>query len=106
MRTYPLPEWRQGECLEALYREFSARTTGGHSPALQRLVNWLRSEPMEGKLAVLCVVPHREWALIRMNGRGRPISLLGERYTDIDEAERAIFRHRVRARLGYDLGAD
>lgn len=101
MKTYIPPEWRQGEHLEWLYRQFSAQTTGQHSPALQRLVNWLRSEPMEGKLAVLCTVPHQQWVLVRMHGRGKPISVLGESFCDMDDAERAIFRHRVRARLGY-----
>ena len=106
MSTYAPPEWRQGEHLEALYREFRVKTTGQHSPALQRLINWLRSEPMEGKLAVLCIEPHKKWVLVRMNGRGLPISCLGETFSDIDDAERAIFRHRVRARLGYAIRAE
>ncbi|MCW5221645.1 hypothetical protein [Verminephrobacter aporrectodeae] len=103
MNPYVPPEWRQGPHLQALYREFRAKTTGQHSPALQRLINWLRSEPMQGKLALLCSVPHQEWLLVRMNGRGLPISHLGERYRDIDAAECAIFRRRVRDRLGYTI---
>lgn len=101
MATHIPAEWRQGAYLESLYQEFCAQTTGQHSAALQRLLNWLRSEPMEGKLAVLCTTPHRHWVLVRMQGRGRPLSVLGERFTDIDAAERAIFRHRVRERLGH-----
>lgn len=105
MNPYLPPEWRQGERLEALYREFSAKTTGQHSPALQRLLNWLRSDPMEGKLALLCTAAHTQWVLIRMNGRGRPISRLGQTFCNIDDAERAIFRQRVRERLGYAICA-
>src|SRR6218665_2543100 len=101
MNPYVPAEWRQGEHLQALYREFCVKTTGQHSPALQRLINWLRSDPMQGKLALLCTVPHKEWQLVRMNGRGLPMSRLEETYHDIDDAERAIFRHRVRARLRY-----
>src|SRR6218665_1861508 len=105
MNPYVPAEWRQGEHLQALYREFCVKTTGQHSPALQRLINWLRSDPMQGKLALLCTVPHKEWQLVRMNGRGLPMSRLEETYHDIDDAERAIFRHRVRARLGYAPGS-
>src|SRR6218665_1274635 len=105
MNPYVPAEWRQGEHLQALYREVCVKTTGQHSPALQRLINWLRSDPMEGKLALRCTVPHREWQLPGMNGRGLPMSRLEETYHDIDDAERAIFRHRVRARLGYAVPA-
>src|SRR6218665_2543834 len=86
MNPYVPAEWRQGEHLQALYREFCVKTTGQHSPALQRLINWLRSDPMQGKLALLCTVPHKEWQLVRMNGRGLPMSRLEETYHDIDDA--------------------
>ena len=99
----PVEEWSDEAHLEALYREFASKTTGQHSLGLQRLVNWLRSDAMEGKLALLCTVPHREWVLIQMNGRGHAITQLGDVFHDIDEAERAIFRRRVKLRLGYEI---
>jgi hypothetical protein len=99
----PVQEWSNEAHLEALYKEFAAKTTGQHSLGLQRLINWLRSDAMEGKLALLCTVPHREWVLIQMNGRGHPITRLDEVFHDIDDAERAIFRRRVQMRLGYTI---
>jgi hypothetical protein len=102
----PLPEILTASRLEALYEEFAAKTTGQHSQDLQLLVNWLRGEPMTGKLALLCTVPHREWTLIRMNGRGLPVTRLDEVYHDIDEAERAIFRLRIKMRVGYEIRGD
>ncbi|HTJ92511.1 MAG TPA: ABC transporter permease [Pararobbsia sp.] len=89
--------------LENLYREFSANTTGQHSASLQLIINWLRSDAMQGKLALLCTRPHQEWELIRMNGRGSPITRLGEVFHDIDDAERAIFRRRIKERVGYSI---
>lgn len=99
----PVAELLSPQRLEDLYREFSANTTGQHSADLQRVVNWLRSEPMEGKLALLCTVPHREWVLVRMNGRGKPMTRLDEKFHDIDDAERTIFRRRIEARVGYPI---
>src|SRR6218665_3792887 len=105
MNPYVPAEWRQSEHPEALYPEFCVKTTGQHSPALQRLINWLRRDPMQGKLALLCTVPHKEWQLVRMNGRGLPMSCLEGTYHDRDDAGRAIFGQRVRTRLGYALPA-
>jgi hypothetical protein len=100
----PVAELLNPQRLEELFDEFSKSTTGQHSADLQRVVNWLRSEPMEGKLALLCTSPHREWELVKMNGRGKPMTHLGEVFNDIDDAERAIFKRRIKARIGYSIG--
>ena len=99
----PDPKWQDGAYLEELYKEFAAKTTGQHSPPLQRLINWLRSDAMEGKLALLCTRPHEEWVMIQMNGRAKAFTPLHHVFTSIDEAEKAIFRRRVEMRLGYTI---
>lgn len=93
----------QGHDLAALVAEFRAKPTGQHSSALQRLVNHIRSEPMAGKLALLCTRPHEEWRLVQMNGRGKPMTLLDGLFHDINEAEWAIFKLRMKRHFNIDV---
>lgn len=93
----------QGQDLATLVAEFRARPTGQHSPALQRLVNHIRSEPMTGKLALLCTRPHEEWRLVQMNGRGKPMTLLDGVFHDINAAEWAIFKMRMKRHFDVTL---
>ncbi|MBN9237825.1 ABC transporter permease [Mesorhizobium hungaricum] len=93
----------QGRNLGELVTEFRAKTTGQHSPALQRLINRIRSEPMTGKLALLCTRPHEEWRLVQMNGRGKPMTLLDGVFHDLNDAEWAIFKLRMKRHFDIDL---
>jgi hypothetical protein len=103
MATKDLSRLIQGRDLAELVAEFRAKTTGQHSPALQRLINHIRSEPMEGKLALLCTRPHEEWRLVQMNGRGKPMTLLDGIFQDLDEAEWAIFKLRMKRHFDIEL---
>jgi hypothetical protein len=82
-------------------REFLARPFGYHSPDLQRVLNLMRGLGPEGKYVLLCVEPHRRWALARLPARrGEPIVRCGDvEYTDLATAERDVFRRRW-----HDLG--
>ena len=93
----------QGQDLAELVVEFRTKTTGQHSSALQRLINHIRSEPMEGKLALLCTRPHEEWRLVQMNGRGNAMTLLDGLFTDLDEAEWAIFKLRMKRHFNIEF---
>ncbi|MEO9612857.1 MAG: ABC transporter permease [Nitratireductor sp.] len=93
----------RNEDLPTLVAEFRAKPTGQHSPALQRIVNHIRSEPMTGKLALLCTKPHEEWRLVEMNGRGKPMTLRDEVFHDINDAEWAIFKLRMKRHFDIDL---
>jgi hypothetical protein len=93
----------QGQDLASLVTEFRAKPTGQHSPALQRLINHIRSEPMTGKLALLCTRPHEEWRLVQMNGRGKPMTLLDGVFHDINAAEWEIFKRRMKRHFGVAL---
>ena len=103
MATKTLDTLIQGHDLGALVAEFRAKNTGQHSPALQRLINHIRSEPMNGKLALLCTRPHEEWRLVQMNGRGKPMTLLDGIFHDLKEAEWTIFKLRMKRHFDIEI---
>jgi len=83
-------EWIQ------LAREFRAQPIGYHSAGLTRLLSHLRAGGMEGKYCIICIEPHRNWAIGRLSAqRGVPPALQDNRGT-LDEAEWAIFKLRCR----------
>jgi len=85
-------------------REFMASPVGLHSPGLQRVLNAMRGEPLAGKYVLVEIVPHRQWQLARLTGeRGQPVPLLDTVFTDLLDAERAIFRLRWKEHVGEDL---
>lgn len=77
-------------------REFLAQPFGYHSPGLQRVLNLMRGLGPGGKYVLLCVEPHRRWALARLpERRGEPILRCGGvEYTDLAAAECDVFRRR------------
>ena len=85
--------------------EFRAKPVGKHSPGLQRVLNAMRGVPQDGKFVLVCTKPHREWAVARLTGkRGEsPVIVPDLRFTDLREAELAIFRLRWKAQTGADL---
>jgi hypothetical protein len=103
MARQDLEQLIQGRDLNELVAEFRAKTTGQHSPALQRLINRIRSEPMTGKLALLCTKPHEEWRLVQMNGRGKPMTLLDGVFDNLNDAEWTIFKLRMKRHFDIDL---
>ena len=88
-----------------LVAEFWRCPVGHHSPNLQALLNVLRNEPLAGKYVLICRKPHREWILARHSGaRGRPpVPVPGYVFTDIEEAERTVFRLRWKRLTGEEL---
>ncbi len=43
--------------------EFNAKPIGHHSPALQRVLNVIRGQPVRDKYVLICTKPHKEWTL-------------------------------------------
>jgi branched-chain amino acid transport system permease protein len=84
-----------------LLAEFDREPTGAtrrHSPALQRLLVFVRSAPIEGKMFIYAEKPDELYRLALMRGRGRPPQIVeGERYRTEAEAVRAVFRRRLAA---------
>lgn len=77
-------------------REFLAEPFGYRSPGLQRVLNLMRGLGPAGKYVVLCVEPHRRWALARLPAqRGQAIEVVpGVEYNDLATAERDVFLRR------------
>ncbi|MGX9148355.1 hypothetical protein [Mesorhizobium sp. 128a] len=86
-------------------REFRLRPFGHHSPELQRLLHVLRSLPIPGKEALVSVVPNREWMLVTLTGeKDRPfVRHQDQTFTDLAEAEWAVFKLRWKRVFGGDL---
>lgn len=76
-----------------------------HSPGLQRVLNVMRGATGPGKYVLVERVPFRRWALGRLTGkRGDPVEVVdGQEFTNLAEAEWAVFRLRWREHTGRDL---
>ncbi len=85
--------------------EFRADPLGMPGPGLQRVLNLLRGGPKSGKYVLVVKEPFRRWILGRLPAkRGQPVELLdGMEFTDLAEAEWAVFRLRWKAHTGQDL---
>ncbi len=92
----------------SLARAFKAKPWGPHEPALQRLVDRMRWEPMAGKYVVVCTKPHTEWVLARLPGqRGNPIEVIEDQVFDsLKAAEWAVFKRRWERLTGRALDID
>ncbi len=85
--------------------EFKAHPVGFHSPGLQRVLNVLRGGPKAGKYVLVVREPFKTWVLGRLPPeRGEPVEILeGEEFTNLEEAEWAVFKRRWAAQTGRDL---
>lgn len=89
-----------------LAEAFLENPSGPHSPELQRLVNALRFEKdMTGKHVVVETKRHEEWTLAQLPAvRYSPLILHHDQvFTNLEDAERAIFRLRWEAATGQKL---
>lgn len=84
--------------------EFMEKPIGHHSPDLQRVLNTLRGVDVKDKHCLICTKPGREWRLAQLSGvRGKPVKLLNKTFTNIDDAERYVFRLRWKQHTGKAL---
>ena len=88
-------------------REFLASPAGPHSPGCQRVLNRLRTDTSRGKYVLVVAEPQRRWLLARSPCvRGAPVEIVpGVEFTDLLEAERAVFRLRWREIVGVEIEA-
>lgn len=92
---------------DELYREYCRTPIGAHSPNLQFVLQHFRKAPCAGKYVLVAVEPHRRWRLATLTGRrGDPVRISPDiEFTDLDDAERYVFRLRWKALCGEDLAA-
>lgn len=97
--------YKIGERDRGAIDEFDATPIGHHSPALQRVLNVIRGQPVEGKYVLVCTKPHKEWQLAQLTGeRGKPARMLkGVVFGDLETAEREVFRRCWKQQTGAGL---
>ena len=84
-----------------LIEEFRNNPIGHHSPELQQLLNKLRGAPMADKYCLVVTKPNREWQLAKTTGvAGKPVKLLNQKFTSLEEAEWYVFKKRWKAMTG------
>lgn len=85
--------------------EFKAQPFGYHSPGLLRVLNAMRGGPKAGKYVLVVREPFRRWTLGQLPAdRGAPVGILeGMDFTDLEEAEWAVFKLRWKAHTGREL---
>jgi hypothetical protein len=85
--------------------EFKAQPLGYHSPGLQRVLNVMRGGPKAGKYVLVVREPFKRWSLGRLPAsRGAPVQILdGWDFTNLEDAEWAVFKLRWKAHTGRDL---
>jgi len=90
---------------QSVVEEFQQKPIGHHSPKLQRVLNVFRGEDAKDKYVLICTKPHREWTIGLLPGeRGKPVKLLKDQvFTNVEDAEREIFRRRWEKHVGRDL---
>lgn len=83
---------------DELIAEHARDPLGQHSDALERVLNYLRRAPQQGKYGVLSVVPFREYRIVVLSGaRGASSRFLDDRvFATEKEALHAVFLERIK----------
>ena len=83
----------------ALIEEYRARPLGQHSGDLERVLNYFRRSPFEGKYVLFELEANRKYKIVTTTAEegGLPQDVDGTVYTDKDAALHAVFLKRVDA---------
>ena len=87
-----------------LVEEHRRNPFGHHTPNLDLVLAFLRSDPSRSKpqYVIVCTKPEEEWVIgEHTRRRGEQVQLRNERFRSVEEAEHAVFLKRL-----LDLGAD
>ena len=88
----------------ALIEEYRASPLGQHSGDLERVLNYFRRGPFEGKYVLFELEANRKYKIVTTTAKegGLPQDVDGTIYTDKNEALHAVFLKRVDALLASD----
>ena len=88
----------------ALIEEYRASPLGQHSDDLERVLNYFRRAPFEGKYVLFELEANRKYKIVTTTGAGGglPQDVDGTIYTDKNEALHAVFLKRVDALMASD----
>ena len=80
-----------------LIAEHASDPFGRHSERLDRVLNFLRSRPVAGKYAIVCVRSYSDYRVARLTGvKGKPPEFVDDAsFASIAEAEHAVFLRRL-----------
>ena len=83
----------------ALIEEYRASPLGQHSGDLERVLNYFRRAPFDGKYVLFELEANRKYKIVATTAEegGLPEDVDGTVYTDKNEALRAVFLKRVDA---------
>lgn len=87
-----------------LIEEHRQNPFGHHTPNLDLVLAFLRSDPSRSKpqYVIVCTVPEEEWVIgEHSRRRGERVELRHEKYQSVEQAEHAVFLRRL-----MDLGVD
>lgn len=81
----------------AMIAEHRANPVGRHSDSLERVLNYFRRAPLDGKYALLELEPNRKYRIVATTARdgGPPRDMGDPIYTDKNDALHAVFLKRV-----------
>lgn len=85
-----------------MIQRFRRNPLGPYEPDLQHFLLPLRNVPAPGKHALMRCPGEEAWTLVRLGDRGRPVEIVGGRWTSLADAEWAVFRARWLAMRGWD----
>ena len=88
----------------ALIEEYRASPMGQHSDDLERVLNYFRRAPFEGKYVLFELEANRKYKIVTTTAEasGLPQDVDGTVYTDKNDALRAVFLKRVDALMASD----
>ena len=88
----------------ALIEEYRKSPLGQHSGDLERVLNYFRRGPFEGKYVLFELEANRKYKIVTTTAQqgGLPQEVDGKVYTDKNEALHAVFLKRVDALLASD----
>jgi len=81
----------------AIIAEHQNSPLGQHSDHLERILNYLRKQPLANKYAVFCEVPFQAYKVVALSGMpGVPPRLVDDKiYASLDTAYHAVFLRRI-----------
>ena len=89
----------------ALIEEYRTSPLGQHSGDLERVLNYFRRAPFEGKYVLFELEANRKYKIVTTTAQqgGLPQDVDGTIYTDKNEALHAVFLKRVDALMASDV---
>tara|TARA_B100000029_G_scaffold136849_1_gene131571 strand:- start:3892 stop:4155 length:264 start_codon:yes stop_codon:yes gene_type:complete len=78
-------------------KNFLKKPFAKHNLETLKILNKLRSQNTKNKYCLICIQPFKLWQLAKMTGeRGSPPKKIKKFFTNLEEAERYVFKKRTK----------